>query len=526
MILHNIGVYCDHSFFIALTVMCWIMCVRETLSQAYAPAPTFKYESSENNIKLNTIVSVVCKTPWSAPYPVTVSVGRLDSPSQTPETTEAWVTSEVLRRADTQYFTIPATAKFEGKIVCWYKSTRTELNNPYSELSNPINFVVSALSPPKVTLHPNLFLKGENYTVQCESVYSLVTNFTLSLYYRILPATLGTNWTSAGSLFLTNHTTIVLRQTNAVVPLEFACTMEMLYNGKLLHSSQSNIEQAFPEELPVRLWEQERGESCLGYLDVTLKGKWQPVCQKEVDAEADSSAAAATAEVVCRELGCGQVLNWERILDNKRYFPQTVGGIRCSGKEKKIKDCPLETIEDCKQRSMLYIICSDTLPRPKLSVATYGHVSQLYVTDKQDVTLICSFSSTSLKSVDYGYLQFIKDGTYLSKSYNIPGNSVSITRDALKTSGQYECTYSLQTSKIPLTSPRSNSVIIYLYEPTNPVPIVAGVFTTVVGVAILVYICVFRTATEEVQTNEFPETNTENPENNSSDLPQQLEAKV
>lgn len=112
------------------------------------------------------------------------------------------------------------------------------------------------------------------------------------------------------------------------------------------------------EELPVRLWEQERGESCLGYLDVTLKGKWEPVCQREVDSEADSSAADATAEVVCRELGCGHVLKWERLLDDRRLFTQTVGGIRCIGKEKKIKDCPVEQIEDCKQRGMLYIVCS------------------------------------------------------------------------------------------------------------------------------------------------------------------------
>lgn len=110
---------------------------------AYAAAPTFKfgYEVKEGNIELNAIVQVACGIPWSAPFPVTVSVGRVESPSQTPETTEAWVTSEVVRQADTLYFTIPATAKYEGKIVCWYKSTRTDTKNPYSALSNPITLV-------------------------------------------------------------------------------------------------------------------------------------------------------------------------------------------------------------------------------------------------------------------------------------------------------------------------------------------------------------------------------------------------
>ncbi len=247
---------------------------------AYAPAPTFSYRFriNESNIELNSIVEFACGTTWSAPYPVTVSVGKLESPSQTPETTEAWVTSEVIRRSDIIYFTIPATAKYEGKIVCWYKSTRTDSKNPYSELSSPITLVAckfyyaydyilmyyvldifywnvtlflslsfpAALSHPKVTVHPNLFRKGENYTVQCESAYNLATNFTLSLYYRILPVTPDTNWTFAGSLFLTNYTSIVLRQTNAVVPIEFACSMEMLYNGKVLHSSLSKSEQAIP----------------------------------------------------------------------------------------------------------------------------------------------------------------------------------------------------------------------------------------------------------------------------------------
>ncbi|KAF4112344.1 uncharacterized protein si:dkey-195m11.11 [Onychostoma macrolepis] len=517
MILPNIG---------ALAVF-WIMCVRNTASQAYAPAPSFSYRFriNESNIELNSIVEFACGTTWNAPYPITVSVGKLESPSQTPETTEAWVTSEVIRRSDIIYFTIPVTAKYEGKIVCWYKSTRTDSKNPYSELSSPITLVVSALSHPKVTVHPNLFRKGENYTVQCDSAYNLATNFTLSLYYHILPVTPGTNWTFAGSLFLTNYTSIVLRQTNVVVPIEFACSMEMLYNGKVLHSSLSKSEQAIPEELPVRLWEQERGESCLGYLDVTLKGKWEPVCQREVDTEADSSATAATAEVACRELGCGHVLKWERLLDARRLFTQTVGGIRCIGKEKKIKDCPVEQIEDCKQRGMLYIVCSDALPRPKLSVDMYGPVSELYVKDKENVKISCSIDSAYLKSKDYGYLEFRRDGAYLSQSYSKPGNPESFTQYAPVPQGEYECVFQLTSSKMKPKSQPSNSVFIYIYNPPDPVPIIAGVLTTAVGLAILVYICIYRTTAEEVQPNEFPQTSSENPYNNASYSPQQLEAK-
>lgn len=66
-----------------------------------------------------------------------------------------------------------------------------------------------------------------------------------------------------------------------------------------------------------------------------------------------------------------------------------------------------------------------------------------------------------------------------------------------------------------------------VYNPPDPVPIVAGVLTTVIGIAILTYICIYRTATQEVQGNEFPAhsqdpaTNAENP-NYNVHIPQQL----
>lgn len=113
---------------------------------------------------------------------------------------------------------------------------------------------------------------------------------------------------------------------------------------------------ALLEELPVRLWEESLGETCLGYLNVKFRGQWEPVCQKEVETEADASAIA-TAKVVCKELRCGRVLKWQRVRDN-RLNSFTLGGIRCSGKEEKTRDCPMGEIEFCKERSFLYIVCS------------------------------------------------------------------------------------------------------------------------------------------------------------------------
>jgi len=92
----------------------------------------------------------------------------------------------------------------------------------------------------------------------------------------------------------------------------------------------------------------------VGYLKVKLKGKWEPVCQKEFE----SYDAFITAKVVCRELGCGHVLESERILKNDWNFSNTIGGIRCSGKEEKTRDCPMNEIELCKKRGFHYIVCS------------------------------------------------------------------------------------------------------------------------------------------------------------------------
>lgn len=102
----------------------------------------FAISVNAKNIELNTLVDIYCDTPKGAPYPVNVFVGKLESPSQTPETTEAWVTSDVVHYVKSVGFIIPAIAKYEGKIVCWYQSTRTELKNSYSEFSNPVTLVV------------------------------------------------------------------------------------------------------------------------------------------------------------------------------------------------------------------------------------------------------------------------------------------------------------------------------------------------------------------------------------------------
>ncbi|TRZ02523.1 hypothetical protein DNTS_026578, partial [Danionella cerebrum] len=444
-------------------------------------APTLKFTSgvNPNNIALHTLVELYCDVPWQAPYPLIVSIGKLENTSQTPDTIEAWVSSEVIS-SSSMFFKIPATSQFEGKVVCWYKSTKSSLKNPYSAFT--------ALSPPNITVNPNPFLHGGNYTVYCNTSLSSLTNFTLSLFYRILPVTPGTNWTSLGSMFFTGS--IYARQTNVVIPVEYGCTIEMLYNGKVLKSPLA-IEKAIPETFPVRLWEKDRGESCLGDLEINFKLTWTPVCQSDVNAE----VAATTASVVCRELGCGQVMEWKRLVDVQKQFRNTIGNISCNGEETKIKDCKMNVTEWCNQRSSLYIVCSDALPGPELSVVSYGLVSKLYISEKQDVELLCTLNLSHLGEKDYGYYILRRNGQSIGETYGHPHQVVTF-RQYAPVQGEYECAFQLYSSKIKQVSRPSNTVLVYIYVAPDPVPIVAGVLTTLTGVAILVYICVYRTSTE------------------------------
>lgn len=186
----------------------------------------------------------------------------------------------------------------------------------------------------------------------------------------------------------------------------------------------------FLEELSIQLSRNGRRGGCLGNLNIKIRDKWELVCQKSITTDL-SSEAAATAMVACRELGCGLALDWRRVVDRSMSLI-TTAGIRCSGSERQIRECPTEDLV-CSDINTLSIVCSgerekhnvtlkilyvrkllfclinapaltfnltDAMPPPQLSVVAYGPVSTLYVNDKQSVKITCAFSSPYLKSDD------------------------------------------------------------------------------------------------------------------------------
>nr|XP_055070209.1 uncharacterized protein LOC129451157 [Misgurnus anguillicaudatus] len=487
---------------IVLAVVSWMMCVKLTACTLEVPKLSFE---SRVNIQLYTEVVFKCVIP-SVPFPISIFIGKLESSSQTPETTVPLVTSKVIRYWTYVLFFVNAQPTTEGDVVCWYKSTS---NGQTSGFSNPVKLVISSLPPPKLTLRPKLFRFGGNYTVYCDSTTDKATNFSMSLYYRTLPVTPKTTFIHLRSLNLTETTNkIILTQKNVNFQVEYVCTMEMLYNGKVLRSPLSNYEAAIPEELPIQLQSNGRAGGCLGSLNIKLRDKWKAVCQEEITTISSSSAAAATAVVACRELGCGHVVGWTREVDVYMRGP-SVGGVRCNGSENKIRDCPMDDIQFCSHINTLRVACSDALPPPKLSVVTHGPVSKLYVTDKQSVEISCSFNSPFLKSYWTVQMVFRHNGVALRDVYTRPNSNSQWTIDAPVPEGEYDCVFEIDRTFL---SQPSNPVSIYIYNPPDLGPIVAGVLTSAIGAAILIYLCVCK-ASKEIESNDIAPVTRRQPAN-------------
>lgn len=122
----------------------------------------------------------------------------------------------------------------------------------------------------------------------------------------------------------------------------------------------------FLEELPIQLVRNGRG-GCLGNLNIKLRNKWETVCQKSIITDASSAVeAAAAAMVACRELGCGPAVNWKRVVDRSMTLFATVG-VRCSGSEKKIRECPTEDLV-CSDINTLSIVCSGETEKSIMSL--------------------------------------------------------------------------------------------------------------------------------------------------------------
>ncbi|XP_036425473.1 uncharacterized protein si:dkey-195m11.11 [Colossoma macropomum] len=456
-------------------------------SQGSLPLPSLSLHPSANasDIEMFSTVKLLCAIPDKAPFPVAVFVSRADDPAENPE---PW---PKLQRAGTIPFPIIMKPGMEGAYVCWYKSTKTKEN---SGLSSSVDLFINSVPKPLMFLLPSpIFPVGGSYIAQCETPVNEIRNITLSLYERQLPLSPGNeNFTFIGSrLLLPGEWGVTINRTKVVKSVEFACKMEVFYKGRVFQSTSSPME-AIPDELPAHLYSSTREKmSCAGYLLLRVKENWTPICfqNKYTNNEND------LANIVCREANCGHVLRWNSHITtsmNAKAAP------RCSGKENRIAECPIYNPKDCENK-LLHVICSGALPPPKLSVKDHGSGPWVYIKSKESATLVCTLESHSMETNERIYLTITHKGQELTTSRtssDITGNVWSIEYGVPtdKQEGEYACF-------ARLSSQNSNSVYIYVYDPPSAGAIAAAVITTLVGAAVLIYICVFRTS-EEVLLSE------------------------
>ncbi|XP_072540543.1 uncharacterized protein [Salminus brasiliensis] len=467
----------------AAIVFCIVVNCVHIESQVSFPLPTLSLQPSVNtsDIQLLSEVKLYCTIPDKAPYPVSVFIAHADNPVENPA---SWANFENLRVADTIIFTILMNADTEGSFVCWYKSTRT---GQASGLSNAVNLVINSLPNPIMSLHPSMIRLGKSYIIQCVTPANGFMNVTLRLYERLLPLSPGKeNFTHMGSRVLTpGEWGGSINQTNAVVSAEYVCRMEVFYKGRVLQSISSPV-VAIPDELPAGLYLPIRDSAaCSGYLSLKVQKVWRPMCFPYANEE-------DVANIVCREVNCGNALTWDKLKDTSLIF---LGRPKCTGKEKTIAECPVDNQNNCEQQT-LHVICSGAMPPPKLSVIGHGSASWVYIRSKESATLTCTLESSSLVHNDWIYLTVTHNGQEITNRYTRSDVSIEYVMSSTVIEGEYAC-FAHPSSSSVKKSENSNSVHIYIYDPPPAGAVAAAVVTTVVGAAFLIYVCVFRKSQED-----------------------------
>lgn len=102
--------------------------------------------------------------------------------------------------------------------------------------------------------------------------------------------------------------------------------------------------------LPVRLVPKDSGSgTCYGAAELKVQDEWRPLCFVSKIYE-----SVKVANVICRELGCGSAIDFERFSSKSQ---NAVGTPNCTGAEKKLAECPLNSANICDQGT-LNVICS------------------------------------------------------------------------------------------------------------------------------------------------------------------------
>ncbi|XP_047665710.1 antigen WC1.1-like, partial [Tachysurus fulvidraco] len=104
------------------------------------------------------------------------------------------------------------------------------------------------------------------------------------------------------------------------------------------------------------------GSECQGEVEIYLSQDWRRVLL--------DSWSLSEASVLCRQLGCGSVLNYCSSPSTTEHKHMCVTGFSCSGCEEHLRNCSSAQAEpvNCSSGEQLYITCSGK--RPQMSSST------------------------------------------------------------------------------------------------------------------------------------------------------------
>ncbi len=84
-------------------------------------------------------------------------------------------------------------------------------------------------------------------------------------------------------------------------------------------------------------------------MEVLRDGQWKTVCDDDWD--------LTDAAVVCKELGCGSVVDASHAYFGQQSGPTWMNAVQCTGRESTLKSCRSHEIASCSSNKAAGVIC-------------------------------------------------------------------------------------------------------------------------------------------------------------------------
>ncbi|KAF5889684.1 scavenger receptor cysteine-rich type 1, partial [Clarias magur] len=111
------------------------------------------------------------------------------------------------------------------------------------------------------------------------------------------------------------------------------------------------------------------GSECQGEVEIYFRQDWRRVLL--------DSWSLSEASVLCRQLGCGSVLNYRSSPSTTEHKHMCVTGFSCSGSEAHLGNCSSAQPVNCSSGEQLYITCSE-FKEMRLTEGCKGNLEVFY----------------------------------------------------------------------------------------------------------------------------------------------------